>query len=250
RMYATWALLSTYCSLYVPFGVWLLRRLDRRTRLPVTVTLPVVWTALEYMRGSMGGGFPWYFLAHCQHDYLPVIQISDLAGAYGLTFLMAAVNGWLFELLWTYRCFRRLSTPADDWAPRRPALRTQTCTVLLLLAATLGYGYFRLGQETSSVGPVVSLIQGNLDQRIRNAAATPEGALTVGRTMARHYAELCDLAAQQRPDLIVWPETSWPGGWYESPAGQPDADSLDLAAYAGQHWRTNVLLGVNTTVTD
>src|SRR5205823_1156060 len=47
RMYFTWAMLATYCAVYFPAAVWLLRRLDRATRLPLTMTLPLVWTGLE-----------------------------------------------------------------------------------------------------------------------------------------------------------------------------------------------------------
>src|SRR5262249_16313741 len=51
RMYATWIGLTLYCSLFFPAGFYLLRRLDRRTPLPLALTVPVVWTALEFFRG-------------------------------------------------------------------------------------------------------------------------------------------------------------------------------------------------------
>src|SRR5437868_5366642 len=99
RMYFTWAALATYCSLYVPLTIFLVRRLGARTRWPLTLTFPLVWTALEYLRSHFGTGFPWYFLAHTQHEHLWLIQISDLTGAYGVTFLVAAVNCLVFEWL-------------------------------------------------------------------------------------------------------------------------------------------------------
>src|SRR3954470_174005 len=43
RMYFTWAALSLICSFYAPAGVLLVRRLDRRTRLPLVVAVPAVW---------------------------------------------------------------------------------------------------------------------------------------------------------------------------------------------------------------
>src|SRR5262245_9010499 len=42
RMYFTWAMLATYCALYFPAAVYLLRRLDRGTPLPLVITVPVV----------------------------------------------------------------------------------------------------------------------------------------------------------------------------------------------------------------
>src|SRR3954447_19120939 len=68
RMYATWLALALYCSLYFPAALFFLRFLNQRTRLPLVITLPVVWTALEFLRAHLISGFPWYYLAHTQHE--------------------------------------------------------------------------------------------------------------------------------------------------------------------------------------
>ncbi len=107
-MYATWALLATYCALYLPAGVLLVRFLDRMTRLPLIVTVPVVWVALDFLRAHLATGFTWYMLGHAQHDFLPAIQVADLGGVYAVTVLVAAVNALLFEVLYARPWFRRL----------------------------------------------------------------------------------------------------------------------------------------------
>src|SRR5207237_10910587 len=117
RMYFTWAGLALYCSLFIPAGVYVLRWFDRRTRLPLILAFPMLWTALEYFRAHFGTGFPWYFLGHTQHDFLAMIQVSDLAGAYAVTFLVAAVNAILFEWLYAVpriRIFFTLREPASS----------------------------------------------------------------------------------------------------------------------------------------
>ena len=106
RMYFTWIGLAIYCSLYFPLTLLIVRFLDRRTRLPLALTLPVVWTALEFFRSCFGTGFSWYLVGHTQHDFLPIIQIADLAGAYGVGFLVVAVNAVLFEALYRWEWFR------------------------------------------------------------------------------------------------------------------------------------------------
>ena len=75
----------------------LLRRLDRVV--PMTISVPIVWVSLEYLRADFLTGFAWYFLGHSQHDYLAIIQIADLGGVYAITALVAAGNGLLFEFL-------------------------------------------------------------------------------------------------------------------------------------------------------
>jgi len=51
-----------------------------------------LWVVLEYLRGHLLSGFPWAMLSHSQWRVLPLLQILDLTGAYGLSFLLCAVN--------------------------------------------------------------------------------------------------------------------------------------------------------------
>jgi apolipoprotein N-acyltransferase len=250
RMYATWISLSLYCSFFVPAGIILVRRLDQSTRLPLIVTLPAVWVALEYFRAHVMTGFPWYFLGHSQHDYLAVIQIADLGGVYAVTAAVAAVNAMVFEWLYGRRWFRRLLALPDDTVRTRSGfLIGQTLLVLGMVGAALAYGQWRLGQVDFVVGPRVALIQGNLDQRIRNEASspTPEEA---GKAMVLHFRELSDWAAvqQPRPELLVWPETSYPGDWVEDPPGRPNGTSQELARRVAELWHTNTVLGLVTRI--
>jgi apolipoprotein N-acyltransferase len=115
----------------------------------------------------------------------------------------------------------------------------------VLLLAACGYGDWRLRQDTLTPGPRVALIQGNLDQRIRNDSSVVKEA---AQTMADHFIDLSDLAARYRPDLIVWPETSCPDGWTEVEPGRPDRASQQLAEDLARRWRTEVLIGVNARV--
>src|SRR5262249_3000604 len=99
RMNYTWVGLAIYCAFYFPLAIFLVRMLDRRTSLPLPVTLPVVWTALEFLRSHVFTGFSWYLIGHTQHNWLPIIQVADLTGAYGVSLLVVAVNAVLFEAL-------------------------------------------------------------------------------------------------------------------------------------------------------
>src|SRR5262249_31337873 len=64
RMVFLWGLLTVYCALYFPAALFIIRRLDRATRWPMTVTVPVVWTGLEFVRSFLITGFAWYYLGH------------------------------------------------------------------------------------------------------------------------------------------------------------------------------------------
>ena len=65
---------------------------------PVPVAAPALWTALELARTYVFSGFPWALLGYSQYRFLPVIQISDITGVYGVSFLMVLVNAALAQL--------------------------------------------------------------------------------------------------------------------------------------------------------
>lgn len=248
RMYATWIGLAFYCSLYFPFALYLVRLLDRRTSLPLTVTVPMVWTALEFLRSTLGGGFSWYLLGHSQHDFLPIIQVADITGAYGVSFLIAAVNGLLFEMLYRRAWFRSwLSGPDAEPRPSLLGLLVQAILIGAALLGALAYGYWRLGQDHQTLGPRLALVQGNLDQRIRNESAVNEEAAA---NVAKHFIHLADLAARYHPDLIVWPETSYPDEWTQQADGTPSEHSRQTARRMARRWRAPVLIGINSANMD
>ena len=259
RMYATWIALTFYCSLYWPVAIFLIRRLERSTSLPLVITLPVVWTALEFARSFVLGGFSWYYLGHAQHEFLALIQITDLGGAYAVTFVVAAVNALVFEGLLRIPRFQSvlLDTASIAPLPRRTFL-THAIAVLLLIGLTLAYGAWRLSQTEFEIGPRVALVQGNLDQRIRNQASSDDNPVRAMSTIQRHYDRLSDEAAIDNPELIVWPETSYGYPWFEVERDVPGADvaqewqtahvqTVRSAASRVKQWETNLLLGVNAT---
>jgi apolipoprotein N-acyltransferase len=280
-MYYTWAMLAVWCSLFVPLGIFFIRRLDRRTRLPLIVTVPVVWTGLEFLRAHLLTGFAWYFLGHTQHNFLPIIQISDLGGAYAVTVIVAVVNALVFELIYSRPGFRKAFALPEVIAPRRPGLTAQVFAAMLLVAATLGYGIWRLNQAVLTPGPRVALVQGNVPQAVRNDkhdASSAEQRQLAADTISDEYLRLHDIAENGRPALIVWPETSYPRDWLEQSEEymkatlehsrlNPPPEWKQVPMPSAEQWRalwlhqlnkeimreaatwpTDVLLGLNTEV--
>ena len=91
----TWlpiAALAAYCGLYAGAdrGGRGLAPADGSAPGGALGLVPALWVAGEWMRGHLMGGFPWGLLGYSQHAILPVIQIAELAGVYGVSFLIAA----------------------------------------------------------------------------------------------------------------------------------------------------------------
>lgn len=238
--------------LFFPVGILLVRRLDQGG-LPLVATVPVVWVALEFFRSHFATGFGWYLLGHTQHDFLPVIQTSDLGGVYLVSALVAAVNALIFEVLATRSWFRTLFGLPVRSRPGRICLTLSAVVVLVLLAADLSYGAWRLGQETFTPGPCLALVQGSVPQSTRNTAdnENSQDAPSAAKDMALHYCRVAELGFRCRPDLLVWPETSLPYRWVEHAQDEtavPTEESLSLARDVTKEWPTNHLLGLGTLI--
>jgi apolipoprotein N-acyltransferase len=213
-----WLVMALALSVFWPAFLALTRLAVHRLRLPLMIAAPVVWVALEYVRAYFATGFPWFYLAHSQHAVLPVIQLADLTGSLGVSAVVALVNAWLVDVL-TLPLLR--PTPLGARLTRVQSLRL--AAVATVLAATLGYGAFRLGTARFRDGPRVALIQSSFVQRLKESKRLDD--------LVAAYRALIDRAARavKRPDLIVWPETSYPYGYVAIEPGLDD-DTLDRQA--------------------
>ena len=260
-MYASWALLTLYCSLYFPLALGLMRWLDRRN-VPLLVSAPLVWVALEYMRSFFLTGFPWYLLAHTQHDFLPMIQMADLGGVFLVSAVVVAANAFLFEWIYANTDLRRWTGQADV-PPRN--LFLQGTAMVLVLGGAYGYGMYRLGQDRVETGPTVCLLQSDLDQRLRDDAVAPQNNGRSAAVVVKHFHELCYRAAYDhavKPDLLIWPETSFPRPWVavspklaieRVPEQWRDAEvdvRLALEDWSHAYGHVPHLLGINTRYLD
>lgn len=188
-----WPLLAGYLGVYPLAFVLISRRVVHRLDAPVWVVAPVVWAALEFTQAHLFTGFLMGALSHTQARLPLVIQISDTAGAYGVSFVLMMSAASVAVLL-----------DRDSGRQRRVAAAATTAATAL---AVLYYGAVRIGDETAArPGPAVALIQGDTratwdpspgrDQRIVNAQLD----------VTRQAAEAANQAG--RPvDLFIWPES-------------------------------------------
>lgn len=191
--------LSGYLALYFLLAALPLRHAVRRRAMPIAMALPIIWTGGELLRAVVMTGFPWFFLSHSLYKVVPLIQVSDLVGAYGVTFIAAAVNGAIVDVILARVAQRRASNPAIN--VRRARVGVATAAALLL--GGLAYGAVQLARTNLSPGPRVATIQGDflseLDPKPGN-----------GRMLRDAYFAMMEAASAERPDLYLLPESAWP----------------------------------------
>lgn len=91
--------LVLYLALYFAlFAVFV--RLAARGSLPVACKAAFIasaWTLFEFIRANFLTGFGWVLLGYSQSSFLPAIQIADITGAYGVSFIVVFVNVVIYE---------------------------------------------------------------------------------------------------------------------------------------------------------
>jgi apolipoprotein N-acyltransferase len=111
-----WLAMSLYLAVF-----WVLPalavRFARAKGLPLFIALPILVAGWERLQGFPMGGFYWRFLGHSQYQNLAMIQIADLLGATGVSFVVAMVNGLIADVA-AYRAYA-----GDDAAAYQLALR-------------------------------------------------------------------------------------------------------------------------------
>jgi apolipoprotein N-acyltransferase len=185
-------LLAAYLALFFGIIAFFVRRGEEVGISPL-LSFPVLWVGLEYLRSFFLTGFPWASLGYSQYRLLSLIQIADITGVYGVSFLIAFANVVL------YRAIKGIVTGDRRVLP----LKSGLLLLLLLLAATLVYGQSRLRHADEGPPLKVALIQGNISQDIKWNPAFQEATVAI-------YERLSRRAAAERCDLLVWPESAAP----------------------------------------
>ena len=143
----------------------------------------------EWIRGHLFGGFPWGLLGYSQYLSLPVIQVAELGGVYGVSLVIVTVNAALAGCL---------------VLPRRAALGG-VALAGVLLSGTVAFGDWRLSVPLPSGETTVAIMQPSIEQPLKFEPGHAATTLAI-------YLSLTQRAGADRPDLIVWPETALPHG--------------------------------------
>jgi len=209
-----WLGMGLYLSLF-----WVLPalavRFCRAQGFPLFLALPLLIVGAERLQGFPMGGFYWRFLGHSQYQHLALIQVADLFGAAGVSFVVAMVNGLLVDLILRLRIADfglRIRVPALIRNPQS-SIRNQNVPsgrnvalgavlTVLVVAGTVLYGQWRLRQTGQYVtdGPLVGSLQSNVPQSVKQS-------FSHSQELFEQLMSFSKAAAAAGAELIVWPET-------------------------------------------
>ena len=155
---------------------------------------PCLWVAVEYLWPSL---FP-YYQGVGQYRVAWTWQLSSVFGAFGLTWLIIAVNCAVASLVPA-----RFSTHPPR--PRRPL--PEAALVAGLMAATLVFGYWRYNMVEATLASAPTVKVSILQEKVTMVQRMAERRSS---TAFRSWMEITRPILGQPADLVVWPEGSVP----------------------------------------
>ena len=183
--------------------------------------LPACWVPLEWSRTWGDLRMTADHAGHGLSRFPFLIQFADVVGPYGVGVFLLAFQGLLYEVVASWRSKR---------GKRAGAL------LVLLAAAILGYDAWKWKHPPQAARTLrVALVQPNIPLVLKHDPAEDS-------RQERILAELTRIAARERPDLIIWPESARPRlieHWLDDPASfaMPEVQRLALET------KTSILAG-------
>ena len=158
-----WLAQTIFLGLFLGFFSWAAKKLTPLSKVTprCLIIIPCVWIIFEYLRAwgfeilwlgkEVFFGPHWTFgnLAYALHGNSSLIQLADITGIYGISFLIVLVNVILFFFL-------------KQWGKLKLSHVIILLLVLILISAGwTGYGVYKLKIEEKGVQRKIALLQTN-----------------------------------------------------------------------------------------
>ncbi|MDR2798194.1 MAG: apolipoprotein N-acyltransferase [Treponema sp.] len=162
----------------------------------------LLWMSFEYLRTQGFLGYPYGITGYSQWRLIPLIQIADIFGVWGVSLLVVFPSAWLAAAI---TCIEKAE--GAPWGDRLKLFwRQERVWGLLWLGALIGtlvYGYTARVDYADAPLVRIALIQHNTDPW--------RGGIKEYRKNYEVLKGLSDeaLKAYPKPDLVVWSETAF-----------------------------------------
>lgn len=167
------------------------------------ILVPSAWVVTEYLRNYLLTGLNWALVGYSQYLSRVFIQIADIGGVYIVSFFVVLVNYAIFIFI-----REKFLKPSDKFINAKKAVIIAIVGVLFVA----GYGIFRLSEKIDGINVKLSVLQGNIPLEWYWSSSPDKHKLIMDK-----YILLTKEAAKEKPELIIWPETSVPGFLEENP---------------------------------
>jgi apolipoprotein N-acyltransferase len=181
-------------SVYIPYGIIYgifglsYRYFFTSSGRYVPVITASLWIIIDYLMTITPPFIPWNFAGYSQ-TFTPFIQIADITGIYGVTFLLISINS-IFSSIFYYK---------------KKNFKTNIFIIILITGSVFIYGNYRVAaiseiiKSSNNKTIKASVIQGNFNSNEKWNSKNTAAILNTYINMTRQVIE--------EADIIVWPET-------------------------------------------
>ena len=171
------------------------------------VSIASLWVVLEWIRSWLiFGGFPWNNAGVSQWRNIPVIQICEYTGVYGVSFMLIFFNITMALTL----CSIHKAINRGKYRRPVPFLLAMAMLMGVVLIGSKSMMKYRIAVRSPEAKDknefttfTATVIQGDIPQCRFPKGGEAENAL-------KQYVQLTEFALYNQSDLIIWPETAVP----------------------------------------
>lgn len=176
-------------SLFFGIFAFVWTKLIRNTKYPLldSLAFAACWTLQEIFRGWFLGGFPWLYIGYSQIDG-PLSGLAPLGGVWFISFIIVITS--------------TLIANGNHFFKKPSALQAASLVILVSIWAIGSFlKSYSWTNNVSSKKIQVSVVQGNIQQKLKWAPGQIDGQLDLYRSMT---------STSMDSDLVIWPENSIP----------------------------------------
>jgi len=184
----------------------------------------LIWLAYEFLKTKGFLAYSYGITAYSQWRVIPLIQIAELTGVWGVSALVTFPSFALAEALKKMPPLREISPAIGDFV-KKEKLPLICWTVAL--AAALVFGFAKNRDYSSFPSANIALVQQNTDPWDAAKAPTQYQIIQAYRRDLETLMRLSDeaLSSSPKPDMVVWAETAFVPRIYWHSTYRSDQDS-------------------------
>ncbi|MEI7639956.1 MAG: apolipoprotein N-acyltransferase [bacterium] len=213
--YVAWFALSSYLTILFAAAAGIARLISKKYKISLFFSFPVVFVIFDYIREWLFSGCSFLTPAQSQFQNIFLIQTASVTGLYGIVFLIVVVNAFL-ALLWMKK--------TEEIKSPQGALVFAIAAVILVFSA-MGY---MAPEKQGRIKIKTAILQPDINQDVEWNSAYKKKVLEV-------FKELSDKIKNEKIDLVVWPESGFPGFLQHE-----KSDTKAIAAWTGNRAYTLV----------
>ena len=174
-----------YLGIFWAIAGWVFGKL--KTYKNKLALFPFLIVSMEWIRSFGPMGFPWGNLVLSQLDFLPLLQIIEITGTYGITLYIISINVILYIMIKEFNLNKHLAI----------------FTFLFIISLWIIGGY-RMKQFNNSTQKInIAILQPNIDPNAKWEYDKKKETIA-------YMDSLHEVAIELNPDLILFPETALP----------------------------------------